>query len=187
MNSKRIVVEGTFSVGKSTLIHMLSKILGLPVTPDFIRLNVEKYRTSGDGTKDIYDQLPLNRAIAVAVNSLRSLLEYERTTPNYISDSGSVTLLATLFASAGKYHIPLVVGKLPESILIAHARNHYTNILYLPIEIPLEPASTRGSESDRRAIDGYITSFLNMHQLPYHTISGTIDERVHYAQELLSV
>lgn len=73
-----------------------------------------------------------------------------------------------------------------DNFVAKHCRS-YTLIFYVPVEFAPKDDGTRESDHEfQRAIDGEIRELLKTYKLAYHTINGTVPERVAQVMSVLN-
>lgn len=167
--SKRIVIIGTSSVGKSTVFELLrkdSRTSGF----NFIE---EAARKLDIRVTEATDMLKLQYTI----RSMHAELEDEFFRDGYIADR----CVLDSFIYFNKLCGPLVLPQeLREYELFAmQAISKYTHIIYIPIQYPLINDGFRfTNDTFRHEIDYEIKNFLYTHEIPYHTVTGKPNARL---------
>ena len=76
----------------------------------------------------------------------------------------------------------------PLGDLVAKHCQSYDFIFYVPIEFaPLDDGTREGDQDFQSAIDEEIRELLKIYRLKYHTVSGTVAERVVQVMQVLNL
>ena len=168
----RVSVSGTHSVGKTILTNQLSGVLSktrqVAIIPEVARILIDK-------------GLEMNTAITEfgVCNYLLEYLRYERTivADVVISDRSLIDLLAYISVNQSVTVRREYLDLVEEVIYMESLR--FAFYIYLPIEFPMEFDGVRPADIIyQRAVDTRIVELLHHFGVPFHRVTGTIDERV---------
>lgn len=168
--TKRIAIVGSFSTGKTTLAEAAAPELGLPLLPEVAREVVEL------GFK-------LDKDATVETETLIFLRQYynEMTHSDFIGDRSLVDVMA--YASWVLEHQErrkeFALWDTCLDIAKHHLRSQYTDVFYLPIEFDIVPDGLRPMDPEfQQDIDRRLLGLLEMYDIVYSTLKGSVEDRV---------
>lgn len=174
-NKKRLILTGAQGVGKSTILNHY-KDLGYNCITEVVR-NLAK-----DGIK--INEMGDDESQKTIFKEYQKLLKSKK---GYISDRGltDVTSYSVFLALTDK-----VKKTLADKQFITTQKFHHDNpdiiVCYIPIEFPVVDDGVRSTDENfRSSIDFMIKNLLDCANIPYHTITGTVEERVAMIDKLL--
>ncbi|HYX72813.1 MAG TPA: ATP-binding protein [Nitrososphaera sp.] len=186
----KVTFVGAHGTGKTTLVNALAErinSLGLKcsVTPEVPRIICE---TAGDITYFRRDNNSLSKQILLLVG--QPIYEVAAA-----AGGMAVLLCDRAILDHWAYTRYLFMKELedeqalsPLNNLIAKHCQSYDFIFYVPIEFaPLDDGTREGDQDFQNAIDAQIRELLKMYGLTYHTISGTVSERVAQVMKVLNL
>lgn len=175
-NKKRIHLCGAQSTGKSTILNHY-KDLGYRCITEIVR------NLAQEGVK--INEMGDNESQKTIFKEYKRLLSSKK---GYISDRGLADVTGYTFSLCvnGK-----VDKKLADKQYMAAAKFYKENpdiiVCYFPIEFPVVDDGVRSTdETFRSEVDFMIKNFLDCAEIPYHTITGTVEERIKQIDELLA-
>lgn len=187
--SLKVTFVGAHGTGKTTLVKALSEhitLLGIrcSITPEVPRIVCEN---SGDPT---FFRRGNNSLLKQTVLLVGQPI-YESSTP---AGDASVLLCDRAILDHWAYTRHSFMQELksenilrPLDNLIAKHCRSYNFIFYVPIEFAPQDDGTRESDHEfQRAIDEEIRELLKTYKLAYHTINGTVPERVAQVMNVLN-
>lgn len=172
----RIILTGSQGTGKSTILKEFEKE-GWNVITEVVRnlsktgINVNEMGDE-DGQRKIFE-------------TYKELLWDD---VNYISDRGltDVAAYTDYLVREGKVH-PNVLWRQLEDIKDFMRNNPDVVFCYFPIEFPVVDDGFRSTNEEfRNKIDEYIKQILDTCQIPYITVTGTVEERFNKIKEHLN-
>lgn len=165
---KRIVLTGAESTGKSTLAKALAKQYGAPVSHEFVRsyvdqldreLNIDDLQTIASG------QLACEQE---AVSQASTIVFHD------------TNILSSIIYAAHYFDQSIATA---DQALDAAPYTHY---LLCETDIPWEADDgQRESPETRDHLQDIFRTQLKQRMLPYTTISGTLDERIRQATQVI--
>ena len=182
-SKKRLHFVGAQGTGKTTILNHY-KEQGYNVITEIVR-TLAKEGVNINEMGDVEGQKKIFR-------TYKKLLSRTR---GYISDRGLVDVSSYTFAHAiaelseGIEEGPL--KKLADQQYLSavkfYDQNRDIEICYFPIEFPVSDDGVRSTNEEFRSqIDFLIKSFLDSAAIPYHTITGTVEERIEQIDKILS-
>ena len=173
-NITKIGFTGSQGTGKTTLVHELLKLL-----PEF-----RQYQNS----HRILNELPnfhLNRkSRATEQSNLAGCCSIQLLNDDKIISDRT---LIDHFAYIDTADISIKDGKIIRTTFDS-ALDYYDCIFYVPIEFEPEDDGTRDADQEyQKMIDERIRYYLNYYNVPFVTLSGTIDERMTTIRETLKI
>lgn len=179
-SKKRLHFVGAQGTGKTTILNHY-KDQGYNVITEIVR-NLAKEGVNINEMGDVEGQKTI-------FGSYQKLLKSKK---GYISDRGLVDVLSYTFSHAlveDDENGPL--KKLADKQFLTADKFYKDNpdiqICYFPIEFEVVDDGVRStSEEFRATIDFLILNFLEAAGLPYHTITGTVEERIAQVDKILS-
>lgn len=169
MDTRRIVIVGSFSTGKTTLSEAAATSLDLPILRDVAR------EISGLGFK-------LDQNATVETETLIFLRQYvnELTHAEFVGDYSIIHVLAyagwVLEHQERRKEFALWDACL--EIAQQHSSN-YSHVFYLPIEFGIVPDGLRPSDpAFQKDIDERIVRVLDAYDVKYETLTGSVEERM---------
>ncbi|MFH1216030.1 MAG: ATP-binding protein [Pseudomonadota bacterium] len=174
---QRIVITGSHCVGKTTLVQQLSqRLLDSGVTASVAE---EPIKVILGNFPDIARDKD-NLYIRLAEEHFRRLQPFESACRLY--DRSLIDLLAYYrLEGPGNPHFDAMLSQ-----LLKWYSTFIDLFIYLPIEIPLIPDGHRPeSEGYRKKVDVMLHRVAAEASISWHPISGTMEERVHAAFNLL--
>ncbi|HLF69996.1 MAG TPA: ATP-binding protein [Actinomycetota bacterium] len=168
--NRRIAIVGSFSTGKTTLAELLSRELDLLLLPETAREVVAL------GFKLDKDATPETEALIFLKQYNNEL--YAR---DFVGDRSLIDVMA--YAGWVLDNQPRVkeTAIWEECVRLAenHLRGNYTDVFYLPIEFPIVLDGLRPDDPVfQKEIDERLIKLLRSHDIPYETITGSIEERL---------
>lgn len=167
-NIMKILLTGTQSTGKSTVLKEFEND-GWDVITEVVR-NLSK---EGIKINEMGDEEGQNKIF----DTYKELLNGNKI---YISDRGLTDVAAYTWylVCKGKVH-PSILWKQLEDIDDFFKNNHDVLVCYFPIEFPVVDDGVRSVDEEfRKQIDNYIKDILDTREIPYITVTGTVEERV---------
>jgi nicotinamide riboside kinase len=177
----RVAFVGAHGTGKTTLVEALGELLdslGIKssITPEVPRIICE---SAGDATYFRRGNNSLSKQILLLVG--QPIYEVAAA-----AGGASVLLCDRSILDHWAYTRHLFMKELededalpPLNNLIAKHCQSYNFIFYVPIEFaPLDDGTREGDLDFQMAIDEEIRGLLKLYELTYHTINGTVPERV---------
>lgn len=166
---KRIAIVGSFSTGKTTLAEAVASKLGLPMLPEVAR------EIAAQGFE-------LDKSATVETETLIFLRQYhnEMTHPEFVGDRSLIDVLAyagwVLENQDRRKEFALWDSCL--EIAEHQLRSNYTHVFYLPIEFGIVLDDLRPDDPEfQHDIDSRILGLLDSHDVRYHTLTGSVEER----------
>jgi nicotinamide riboside kinase len=167
---KRIAIIGSFSTGKTTLAEAVAPKLGLPLLPEVAREVV----TLG---------FKLDKDATVETETLIFLRQYynEMIHDGFVGDRSLVDVMA--YASWVLEHQDrrkeFALWNTCLDIARYHLRSQYSDVFYLPIEFGIVRDGLRPMDPEFQAdIDRRLVGLLDVHDISYETLTGSVEERV---------
>ena len=182
-SKKRLHFVGAQGTGKTTILNHY-KEQGYNVITEIVR-NLAKEGVNINELGDVDGQKKI-------FSSYQKLLKSKK---GYISDRGLVDVLSYTFSHAiaeigeGIEEGPL--KKLADKQYLTAAKFYQENpdiqVCYFPIEFDVVDDGVRSTDEKFRAeIDFFIKNFLDTAKVPYHTITGTVEERIAKVDSILN-
>ena len=182
-SKKRLHFVGAQGTGKTTILNHY-KEQGYNVITEIVR-NLAKEGVNINEMGDVEGQKKI-------FSSYQKLLKSKK---GYISDRGLVDVLSYTFSHAiaeigeGIEEGPL--KKLADKQYLTAAKFYQENpdiqVCYFPIEFAVVDDGVRStSEEFRSQVDFLIKSFLDTAHIPYHEITGTVEERIAKVDTILA-
>jgi NadR type nicotinamide-nucleotide adenylyltransferase len=167
---ERVVLMGAESTGKSTLTARLAHEYGTQQVQEYGR---EHYAARG-GQLDLDDYLTIAR-----VHREREDMAAQRANRYLFIDTNAVT---TMFFS--HYYNR---GSLPELRELAdECAARYRHVIVCDDDIPFEQDGWRDNEVWRGRMHGMVLHDLATRRIPYHVVSGSLNERVAQVRQILA-
>ena len=182
-SKKRLHFVGAQGTGKTTILdHFRNE--GYNVITEIVR-TLAKEGVNINEMGDVEGQKKIFGTYKKLLNSKKG----------YISDRGLADVLSYTFTHAiaeiagGVEDGPL--KKLADKQYLDAAKFYKTNqdiqICYFPIEFAVVDDGVRSTNEEFRSqVDFLIKSFLDTAEIPYHTITGTVEERIEQVNKILS-
>lgn len=163
----KLILTGAQGTGKSTVLYEFEK-LGWNVITEVVR------KLSKEGVK--INELGNEESQVKIFNTYKELLAGEE----YVSDRGLTDVAAYTWYLTNKGDIhPSVLWEQLTDIDEFFENNKDVLVCYFPIEFPLVNDGVRSmNEHFRKDIDSNIKSILELREIPYITVTGTVEERV---------
>jgi nicotinamide riboside kinase len=168
--TRRIVVVGSFSTGKTTLAEAAAPKLGLPLLPEVAR------EVADLGFK-------LDKDATVETESLIFMRQYynEMTHPEFVGDRSLIDVMA--YASWVLEHQErrkeFALWDTCLDIAKHNLRSQYSHVFYLPIEFEIVPDELRPMDTDfQQDIDRRIVRLLETNDIAYEVLTGSVDDRM---------
>lgn len=175
-NKKRIHLVGTQGVGKTTVLNHY-KDLGYRCITEVVR-NLAK-----EGVK--INEMGDDDSQKIIFKEYKRLLSSKK---GYISDRGLADVTGYTFSLCVSEKVDKKLAD--KQYLVAekfYRENPDIIVCYFPIEFPVVDDGVRSTDEDFRAdVDFMIKNFLDCAGVKYHTITGTVEERIKQIDELLA-
>lgn len=173
MEYKKICIVGSQGVGKTTLTNLLSTKLKIPVISEIARnFTKEQLQCTNIEYPNIQKRI------------LELQLLEESKYDSFISDRGSIDNLAYFLYSC--YDIS---SDLDNSFYVSQSINNalnYTHIFFLRPEWELVDDGFRDCDVNyQKSIDIIIKTILQLYNIKYYMLSGTIENRMKKAMEII--
>ncbi len=170
MTARRIAIVGSFSTGKTTLATLLARKLDLPLLPEVAREVAEL------GFKLDKDATP-------ATEALIFLRQYnnELATPQFVGDRSVLDVMAYArwVLDNQERTKEMILWDECERLAGRGLRTAYSHVYYLPIEFPIVLDGLRPDDpAFQQDIDDRIVHLLRGNEIPYRTITGSVEERI---------
>lgn len=163
----KLILTGAQGTGKTTVLNEFEKGGWNIITEVVRKLSKEgiKINEMGDeeGQTKIFD-------------TYKELLQCEE----YISDRGLTDVAAYTWylVAEGKIH-PSILWEQLACIESFFENNQDVVVCYFPIEFPVVDDGVRSIDEDfRKRIDHYIKDILDSREIPYITVTGSVEDRV---------
>lgn len=177
MATKRIAIVGSFSTGKTTLGNELSRILELPLLPEVARQVVELgFKLDKDATPETETLIFLRQ------------LHAEMTHIEFVGDRSLIDVMAYAgwVLDNQEFRKEHHLWESCLDIAKANLRSQYSHVFYLPIEFPIVLDGLRPDDPEFQAdIDARMTRILELNDVAYQTLTGSVDERIDQSLSLL--
>jgi nicotinamide riboside kinase len=186
----KVTFVGAHGTGKTTLVKALAERINssgikCSITPEVPRIICE---TAGDATYFRRGNNSLSKQILLLVG--QPIYEVAAA-----ADGAAVLLCDRAILDHWAYTRHLFMKELedehalsPLNNLIAKHCQSYDFIFYVPIEFaPFDDGTREGDRDFQNAIDVQIRELLKMYGLTYHTVSGTVPERVAEVMKVLNL
>lgn len=179
-NKKRLILTGAHGVGKSTILNHY-KDLGYNCITEVVR-NLTKTGVNINEMGDDVGQKTIFKEYQKLLKSKKG----------YISDRGLVDVLSyTCSHAIAEDNEEGPMKKLADKQYMTAAKFYHDNpdieICYFPVEFPVVDDGLRSTNEEFRAeIDFLIKTFLDSAELKYHTITGTVEERIAKVESILN-
>ena len=173
-----IVIDGVVWVGKTTLMNELTKdgTKGLSIAREQA---IAAGWSSVTGTDQDY-QKTLFKTLYKALSSKK----------NYVSDRGLSCVAAYTFAGvldSNKKITKKTADTQYMKMMKFHQENPDVLVVYVPVEFPIEADGVRDENVlNQHKIDFFIKNLLDTAQIPYITVTGTVEERVKQIEDALT-
>lgn len=173
---KRIIITGAHGTGKTTLMNALAED-GTRTISQVDRKVVEENGWGHSENTNTDCQKAIYKAIKKELSSKRS----------YISDRGLSCVAAYTFNKVLTEEIPKIVAdKQYLDLEKFHKDNPDILVVYTPIEFPLVTDGVRSTDPQfQEQIDFLIKNILDTAQIPYITVTGSVEERKAQVEEEL--
>ncbi len=174
----RIAIVGSFSTGKTTLAEILARRLELPLLPEVAREVVELgFKLDKDATPE--------------VETLIFLKQYnnELSIPEFVGDRSLIDALAYAgwILDNQPYRKEMALWEECERLAERRLRTSYSHVFYLPIEFPIVLDGLRPDDpAFQKDIDERILRLLRTHDIEYHTVKGSVEERLEQIETVLT-
>lgn len=174
---RRIAIVGSFSTGKTTLGNELARLLELPLLPEVARQIVDLgFKLDKDATPETETLIFLRQWHA------------EQTHQEFVGDRSLVDVMAYAgwVLEHQEFRKEHHLWEACLDIASQNLRSQYSHVLYLPIEFPIVPDGLRPEDPDfQKDIDRRIVEILYGYDVQYHTVTGSVDERVRQSLEII--
>lgn len=171
---KRIILTGAQGTGKTTILNHF-KEQGMNCITEVVRNLAKegvKINEMGDeeGQRKIFD-------------TYVDLLSQKE---SYISDRGLTDVMAyTMYLNKGSNMDSLFFEQMIK-LQVFMDDNKDIIYCYFPIEFAVVNDGVRSMDEEfRKKVDVNIKKILEVNKIPYHTITGTVEERIKQLEELL--
>ena len=174
-SKKRLHFVGAQGTGKTTILNHY-KDQGYNVITEVVR-ELAKQGTNINEMGDDVGQKTIFKEYQKLLKSKKGYIS-----DRGLSDVASYTVFLTLTERVKK--------ALADKQFLAVQKFHQDNpdiiVCYIPIEFPVEDDGVRSTDENfRSSIDFMIKNLLDCANIPYHTITGTVEERVAMIDKLL--
>lgn len=177
-NTKKLILTGAHGVGKTTILDHY-KNLGYNVITEVVR-NLAKEGVKINEMGDVDGQKTI----------FKEYLKLLKSKNGYISDRGLSDVASYTFSHAirdEKGPIKKLADKQFLSVEKFHKENPDVIVCYIPIEFPVVDDGVRSTdEAFRTEIDFLIKNLLDCAKIPYHTITGSVEERISQVDSILN-
>lgn len=171
---KTVAILGAESTGKTTLCQDLAAAFDSPCVLEFMREYLQKKWDERQLTCTWDDLLPIAQG-QVALENRQAKIAAQ--SGGYLFCD---TCLFELMVYAYWYY-----GDCPKALEAAALSHHYDLVLLTCVDIPWVSDDLRDSPNDREAISAFFERMLNRHQIPFHKVGGSRDNRVNFVKKLL--
>lgn len=171
----KVIFCGSQGTGKTTVLNVF-KNEGYPVITEVVRILAREENVKINEMGDEEGQIKI-------FNKYKELLTTEN---DYISDRGMQDVIAyTLYlVGQGKVHKRILWEQITELDDFAH--NNNALICYFPIEFPVVNDGLRSTDEKFRSfIDVNIKKILDILDIPYITVTGTVEDRVNMIKQAI--
>lgn len=176
--TRRVVIVGSFSTGKTTLAEALARKMGLPLLPETAREVVELgFKLDKDATAETETLIFLKQ------------FNNELSAREFVGDRSLIDVMAYAGWVLDNQPRRKENALWEECELLAerYLRTNYSHVFYLPIEFPIVLDGLRPDDPEfQKEIDERILRLLSTHGVAYETVTGGVEERVAQIQERLS-
>lgn len=168
--SRRIAIVGSFSTGKTTLAEILARRLDLPLLPEVAReIAALGFTLDKDATPE--------------TEALIFLRQYnnELSIPEFVGDRSLIDVMAYAgwVLDHQERRKEMALWEECERLAERRLRSTYSHVFYLPIEFPIVPDDLRPDDPGfQKEIDDRILRMLRTHDIPYRSLTGSVDERM---------
>jgi deoxyadenosine/deoxycytidine kinase len=167
---KRIAIVGSFSTGKTTLAEAVAEPLGLPLLPEAAREVVKLgFKLDKDATPETETLIFLKQ------------FHNELVHPEFVGDRSLIDVLAYAgwVLENREWTKEMALWEECEKIARHHLRSQYTHVFYLPVEFPIVLDGLRPDDPAFQAdIDRRMLDLLEVNDVKYETLTGSVDDRV---------
>lgn len=166
----RVCVVGAHGTGKTTICRAISEQLKFNIIPDVVAKAFRLHFTINENT-------PPESQFWI----LSKQLELERNTPTpwIMEKSLWDNIIYGSFSIKDKQVLSVI-----ENIVDANA--NYDLVFYLPIEFPIPDDGLRSLDVNfQRFVDQELTKYLHTRKIKYHTLSGSGEQRVSKALQII--
>lgn len=166
----KVTFVGSFSTGKTTLAHHFAREWEVPLLPEVAREVAEL-------------GFPLDQTATSETETLIFLKQWraEMSHDNFVSDRSLYDVVAYadwVFQHERERRKEDHLWNEAREIALQNLRARYDFVFYLPIEFPIVLDGLRPDDPAFQAdIDGRMHSLLESHDVEFHTLTGTIEER----------
>lgn len=166
----KIAFVGSFSTGKTTLANLFAREWDYPLLPEVAREVVEL-------------GFPLDQTATAETETLIFLKQWraEHMHERFVADRSIYDVLA--YADWVMEHNDSDrkenhLWRESRELAILDLRGRYDHVFYLPIEFPIVLDGLRPDDPAFQAdIDGRIRRLLENHDVAFHTLAGSVEER----------
>lgn len=176
MKSIRIGFTGTHGTGKSTLLKELQKIYPDMILMDnSIRNWIIDARSKGYDYSSLWARGTEKTQIIFLMNHINEILKLDKS-KSYASSRTTIDYLA--------YYRNMPINEERElhewynDFAIEQAKELYDYVFFTPIEFDLVNEALRYKENTRVSVENTIRDTLNMFDIPYTVLTGTVEERM---------
>lgn len=174
---RRIAIVGSFSTGKTTLGNELARLLELPLLPEVARRIVELgFKLDKDATPETETLIFLRQWHAEQIH------------PEFVGDRSLVDVMAYAgwVLEHQEFRKEHHLWQACLDIATQNLRSQYSHVLYLPIEFPIVADGLRPEDPDfQKDIDRRILDIFYNYDVQYHTVGGSVDERVERSLKII--
>jgi len=177
LESRKIVVLGTYCSGKTTLSEIISKRYNLTLSEDALKLEIDENFVGRN-----FNNLNNEEAMVISVRAFKRRKKFEMKNTSFVSDAGFISELA--------YYLSYINNEKNTSpSLVKNSLDYsqiYTEVFYLPMEIEFQQDNYRPNNLElRKNIDNKIREILKEKNINFKTISGNIPERINQIENYL--
>lgn len=171
----KVIFCGSQSTGKTTVLNVF-KNEGYPVITEVVRILAREENVKINEMGDEEGQIKI-------FNKYKELLNTDN---DYISDRGMQDVIAytQYLVGQGKVHKHVLWEQMVE--LDEFINNNDVLICYFPIEFSIVNDGLRSTDEEFRSfVDVNIKKLLDILNIPYITVTGTVEDRVNMIKQAI--
>src|SRR5438270_968836 len=175
----KIAFVGSFSTGKTTLANLFAREWDYPLLPEVAREVVAL-------------GFPLDQSATAETETLIFLKQWraEVSHERFVADRSIYDVLAYADWVMEHNRSERKENHLwteSRELAVLDLRARYDHVFYLPVEFPIVLDGLRPDDAGFQAdIDRRIRGLLETHDVPFTTVTGSIDDRQHQVRELVT-